>query len=75
MNHCGAVSSILGASAILVAVGRAGVTANTFSCPATTTLATFNAGLLPAYRGGLLNNGDPVIEERAAVLIEEVKTE
>lgn len=45
--------------------------AGRFLCPTKTTLGTFNTGLVPFYPG-LDPDGDPEIEERVALLIEQV---
>ena len=53
----------------LLMVFREYVEASRQPCQATSTLATFNAALIPSYPG---SNGDPEIEERASLLIEQV---
>lgn len=60
---CGPV--LIVATALLVGAASA-----VFSRRTTTTLATFNAGLIPSFRG---LDGNSVIEERASLLIEEVR--
>ena len=58
---------------LLLALLTEGAVAASFLRSSTTTLGTFNAALLPAYRGRFINGGDPAIEARAELLIEEVQ--
>ena len=58
--------------ALLVLSAATNARAERRRCPAKTTLATFNAALVPFY--GIPNFSGPQLEERLSLLIEEVDT-
>ena len=56
------------ATVFLTVLFAAGDASQRVLCPSTTTLATFNSALIPSFAAG----ADPEIEERTAILIQQV---